>query len=397
MVPVICFGDSNGSISVAPTGGVPPFTNSWSTGATTPSITGLPIGFYSDTLTDANGCRYVDASIQVTQPPVVGITLNSITVASCIGQSDGAIDLTGTGGTPGYTYNWTPTGSGSPLQNIPAGTYTVTVTDSHGCTDTLTVTVGTAPPLMLTAQVHNILCPPLHNGWISLTVSGGTPGYAYAWSNGSTSGYLDNLSVGPEQLIVTDSRGCTKDSSFVIINDSSFHVRPTPDTVTINEGDETQLGLDITSATGDAVASISWIPTRYLSCTNCTAPIAAPVQTTNYSVHAVSDSGCIEDVKVLVTVIPQHQLYIPNAFTPNGNGTNDVWEIFGNKKAWKAVDAQIFDRWGEKIFESTDINFTWDGKYRGQLVEPGVYVYTVKVTFVDGNTVSNKGSITIIR
>jgi gliding motility-associated-like protein len=88
---------------------------------------------------------------------------------------------------------------------------------------------------------------------------------------------------------------------------------------------------------------------------------------------------------------------VPNAFTPNGDGINDLWEIYGNKKSWLFVEVNVFDRWGEKVFESNDINFAWDGKFKGTLMEPNVYVYVLKVTFVDDYTASNKGTVTIVR
>jgi gliding motility-associated-like protein len=89
---------------------------------------------------------------------------------------------------------------------------------------------------------------------------------------------------------------------------------------------------------------------------------------------------------VTIFVNKIYNLYVPNAFTPNGNGTNDTWEIFGNKKTWKFVHILIFNRWGEKMFESNDINFQWDGTYKGTLQEPNVYVYVLDVTFIDGYT-----------
>jgi gliding motility-associated-like protein len=111
----------------------------------------------------------------------------------------------------------------------------------------------------------------------------------------------------------------------------------------------------------------------------------------------VSDSGCTAVSQALITVNPQHQIYVPNAFTPNGDGINDYWAAFGNKAVWKFCEATVWDRWGEKVFQSNDIDFQWDGKYRGEYVEPGEYVYTFKVVFIDDYSVSNKGSITVIR
>jgi gliding motility-associated-like protein len=392
-----CFNLNNGSILVTPSGGTPGYSNSWSNGANTANPTGLAAGTYSDTITDANGCQYIDAGIILTQPDSVSITVDSIIPVSCIGFTNGAVYITPSGGTPGYTYAWTPSGNTNPLLNLAVGPYTVIVTDSHGCVDTANVTVPLAPQMALNAQKKNIFCPPLQDGFITLSVTGGTPGYQYAWSNGSTASYISGLAIGPESVTVTDSRGCTIDTSFVITNDSSFRITAVPDTATINEGDNITLGLQAHFAAGDNYASITWSPEIGLSCTNCPSPVASPLQTTQYYIQATSDSGCVASSEVLITVIPQDQFYVPNAFTPNGNGINDVWEVFGNKKVWKYIEVEIYDRWGEKIFQSNDLNMYWDGKYKGNLVEPGVYVYTLKLTFIDGYTVSNKGSITVIR
>jgi gliding motility-associated-like protein len=400
MIPEICFGDSNGCITVTPSGGVQPFSNSWSNGAKISNPCGLKAGSYSDTLTDANGCKFIDANIAVTQPGAIVISNIVAVPVSCIGRSDGSIDLTASGGTPGYTYAWSPASSATPpLTNLTAGTYMVTVYDNHLCTDTATIVVGTVPPMYFNAQKSNVLCPPLHNGLIYIPVTGGTPAYQYNWSNGATTDEISGLDIGAYSVTVLDSRACMIDTSFVIINDSSFHAYPVPsDTATIIEGNELQIGVvSFSNPLGDNAYQYIWTPSRGLSCTDCQDPMAAPVVTTQYRVEVISDSGCIIDTGILITVIPQHQLYVPNAFTPNGNGINDGWTVFGNKKAWKLIDVKVYDRWGEKVFESKDIDFVWDGTYRGQMEEPGLFVYELTVTFIDGHAISNKGSISLIR
>ena len=333
----------------------------------------------------------------MTQPSQIAI-FDSVTLVSCLGDNNGAIAVSDTGGTPGYSYAWSPGGSTSnPLTGIPVGSYTVTVTDANGCTSTATIVVGVDSPMILNAAKTNVFCPPLRDGSITLNVTGGSPGYQYNWSNGQTGNQLLNLGAGIDSVTITDSRGCTIDTGFVISNDSSFRMIAIPDTATINEGDNIQLALQAIFGSGDNYASINWLPALSLSCANCSAPVATPLNTTQYIISAVTDSGCTAIDTVLITVIPQHQLYIPNAFTPNGDGVNDVWEAFGNKKVWVYLNVEVFDRWGEKVFESTDINYQWDGKYRGTPEEPGIYVYVFKVTFLDGYVVNNKGSITLIR
>ena len=163
------------------------------------------------------------------------------------------------------------------------------------------------------------------------------------------------------------------------------------------QGNTTDLAVAITSLGAGNPSDIVWTPTFGLSCSDCIFTSASPVSTTQYAIEVVSDSGCVSTTQILVTVIPQHQLYLPNAFTPNNDGINDFWEAFGNKKAWIRCSVEIFDRWGEKIFYSSDLDFKWDGKYRDNYVLPGVYIYSFKVVFVDDYTVTNTGSITLIR
>jgi gliding motility-associated-like protein len=89
---------------------------------------------------------------------------------------------------------------------------------------------------------------------------------------------------------------------------------------------------------------------------------------------------------------------VPNAFTPNGDGNNDLFEIYGNKKVWKELSISIFNRWGEKVFESNDIQFFWDGTYKGVLQNPGVYVYQLNLSYINGYFLPvQKGSLTLIR
>ena len=399
MTPTTCFGGTDGCITVTPSGGTSPYTSSWSDGATVSNPCGLTAGSYTDTITDANGCQYIDAAIIVTQPSAVWIGIDSVIPVSCIGYSNGAIYLSDTGGTPGYTYAWSPSGNTNPLLGIPVGPYTVTVTDSRNCTATATTNVSIVAPLSFNASQSNILCPPLHNGRVSLSVTGGSPGYQYSWSNGATSNQIFDLGVGVDSVTVTDSRGCVIDTGFVIVNDSSFRTTTIPDTVaTINEGDNVNIALEVLAHTpGDNIASINWSPGLGLSCTDCQASIATPLASIQYMVEVVTDSGCTATGLVNIIVVPQHQLYVPDAFTPNADGINDYWTIYGNKKVWTYVEVNVFDRWGERIFESNDLDFAWDGSFKGTPMQPGVYVYTLTVAYLDGYVVKNKGTITLIK
>jgi gliding motility-associated-like protein len=113
---------------------------------------------------------------------------------------------------------------------------------------------------------------------------------------------------------------------------------------------------------------------------------------------AINGTNCYAYTEVPVTVIKNYDLFIPNVFTPNGDGANDLFRLFGNLPALKFVEMQIFNRTGEKVFESNDINFSWDGTYKGKALEPQVLVYTLYAVFLDNHSEELfKGSITILR
>lgn len=396
VTPTKCTGSSDGCINVTPAGGTGPYTHSWSNGATTANPCNFAAGTYADTIRDSRGCMHVEANIVMTEPAPVTQTLTPTPIL-CPGDSNGTITVVPSGGTPGYTYQWAAplSSSSATVSGLAAGSYTVSVTDANGCTSTGSATVAPANPMIMAPKVKDVLCTPLKNGYIFVGVTGGAPAYSYLWSTGNTSDYIAGLDSGLYTITVTDGNGCTIDSTFHVQIDSSFIVRISPDTVTIDQGETVILSVDFIGS--GTLAHMSWSPDSYLSCSDCTTPVASPIHTTQYTVHAVSDSGCVSDATALITVRSEHQLYVPNAFTPNNDGINDGWEAYGNKKAWRFVEVNVYDRWGERVFSSNDINFSWDGSYNGTMMEPNAYVYVIKVSYGDGYTADNKGTVTLIR
>ena len=142
----------------------------------------------------------------------------------------------------------------------------------------------------------------------------------------------------------------------------------------------------------------NWTPGSTLSCTACPNTMAQPVETTIYTVVGTDTNGCMASDTVSVSVIQDHDIWVPNAFTPNGDGNNDVFQIYGNKAGIHSIEVKIFDRWGEKVFESENPDFEWDGTYKGVLQNINVFVYEMKIVFNDGHVNAlKKGSITLIR
>ena len=202
---VTCFGLNNGTASIMGMSGTPPYTYHWSTGANTPSVSGLAPGNYTVTVTDANGCSNF-TNILITQPPVLGCT--STTVNAACGLA-GSATVFPSGGTPPYSIVWNTGSTSFTITGMP-GTYTATLTDANGCTKPVTVTIGgTNTTLTVTATViTNAGCTV--GGKAMASASGGSGNYAFSWDNGQSTAMASNLSAGNHSVTVTDiTTGCT--------------------------------------------------------------------------------------------------------------------------------------------------------------------------------------------
>jgi hypothetical protein len=216
-----CNGQCDG-IATASSTGTAPFNYSWST--TPPQFsetaTGLCAGTYTVTMTDANGCN-ATAFVTLTDPALLQATTSSTDV-SCSGLCDGTAEASASGVQP-FTYQWNTT----PVQNNPIatalcpGSYTVTVTDSAGCTTTSTANIASPSAIQLTSAVTDASCIGCSDGAINVTVNGGTPNYQYSWSNSETTEDLQNIIAGSYEICVTDNNNCMECDTYTVLEPST--------------------------------------------------------------------------------------------------------------------------------------------------------------------------------
>lgn len=369
-----CFGYSNGFVTIVMTSGTSPYIYNWSNGGSSSSISDLVAGTYIVTVTDNNGCMLIE-SFNITEPDSL-IVDYSVTNVSCFGDSNGSILLDIIGGTPDYSFNWSPFGfaqDSNLYYQLNQGSYAVTVTDANGCSVIIPkIDVNQPNAISLNYTANNILCFGDETGSITTQIIGGAPPYTYLWSTGSSTSSVSNVEAGNYSLSITDNNGCEAD-----IN------------ITLTEPEELIVTYTIGTNIIDLVVGGGHEPYTYVWSSGATTQDVTGITGGIYSVTVSDDNDC-----VVVTVIDfLVDLRIPDAFSPNNDGSNDFWQIEGIDQ-YPEARVEIYNRWGQLIFESNGYNEMWDGTYNGKDMPHGSYVYIL--TLEEGLDPIN-GIVTIIR
>ncbi|WP_177765513.1 T9SS type A sorting domain-containing protein [Flavobacterium sp. I3-2] len=280
-----CYGGTNGTATVVATGGTPGYTYSWNTTPVqwTATATGLAAGTYTVTVTDANNCE-ATRSFTITQPSALIATVGAQTNVSCNGGANGTATVNVTGGTPGYTYSWAPSGgTAATASGLAAGTYTVTVTDANSCSKTQSFTI-TQPSILSATKSHtNVLCNGTATGSATVVASGGSGTYTYSWSpSGGTAATATGLVVGNYSCVITDSNGCTITETFTINQPSVLTAITSQINATCTTGGE----ATVNPSGGESDYQYFWTPggATTATITNLTAG--------NYSCLITDANGC---------------------------------------------------------------------------------------------------------
>ncbi|URC11785.1 T9SS type A sorting domain-containing protein [Flavobacterium sp. B183] len=285
---VSCFGGTNGTATVTPTGGTPGYTYSWSpTGGTAATATGLAAGTYSVTITDANACSKTISNIVVGQPAAALDGTATTTAVSCFGGANGTATVTATGGTAGYTYSWAPTGgTAATATGLPAGTYSVTITDANGCSKTVNnIVIGQPAALNGTATTTVVSCFGQADGTATVTPTGGTANYTYLWSNGATTQTITGLVAGNYNVVITDANSCTKTvNNVTVFQPTAITVVPAQTNVSCNGGQNGQASATVSGGSGSY--TYSWSPS------GGTAATATGLAAGTYTLTITDGSGC---------------------------------------------------------------------------------------------------------
>lgn len=351
----------------------------WNTTETTPSIVVTPTANtdYTVVVYDANNCTdTLTYGVAVNPLPTISITG---TDTICNGTST---TLTGNGGI-GYVWSTAEATQAITVSPTLNTNYTVTGTDANGCQNTAQVSIVVMAPPSAAVTGDTITCT---GQSVTLTAAGGNN---YVWNTGEST-QLISVSPGTTTTytVVAFVGSCTDTANYTVNVTSPPNVSVGADTSII-------IGYSFTlNATG--ATEYSWIPPNdNLDCLNCSNPTASPEESTTYCVIG-EQYGCVDTACINVeVVIDCGQIFVPNAFSPNADNNNDCLKVYSN--CLETMTLKIYARWGEVVFETSDIDACWDGTYKGQALNTATFAFVLEYTLIDGTDDVLKGNVSLIK
>lgn len=400
----ICHLQNDATAIVKATGGTPNYTYLWDANAlnqTSDTARNLYAGTYSVQVTDQKGCM---KNGFVTVSDAVPLDFNfEIREPRCFGEANGSISVNITNGLPPYQYHWETGINGNQIDNINSDVYTVTATDGKGCIEADSITLTQPSLLVLETTTTNLSCFESRDGQLYMIATGGTKPYEYSYDDEifSNANIIYGLKEGGYPLTVRDTLGC-ETYDFKYLSQPAELIVNTGDDLRIEQGDSVELSV-LTSLPN---ASLTFIWTEEfkrnsLSCDTCPNPMASPLSDLFYHVMVVDSNDCTVKDGLWVRVNVYHEIYVPNAFTPNDDFVNDIFTVHG-REGIQVLNFKVFDRWGELVFEQNDFEVNdltagWDGNFKNEKLNNAVFSWVAAVQFSDGTTKNFSGNVSLIR
>jgi len=398
---VSCAGLADGTAQITAFGGEPPLNYSWSpSGGSASTATGLAAGTYTCTVSDSQQCSDV-ITVTISEPlPVTVVPQADVPI--CAGQST-TLTATASGGAPDYTFTWSP--EGPDVTPTTTTLYSVIATDANGCESAAgetTVSVGQAllPDFILDDTLG---CSPHCVTFTDLSTVDGVRSWDFGDGGAAAD---DSIAVHcyttggafDVTLTITAADGCSGSFTFVGAVDALpspvAAFTPAPPVTTIKEP---TIAFDNVSQDAQYVLWHFGDPDDSTS-TEYSPQFTYPdVDCYTVRLLVFNELGCADSTRNVVCVEDPFALYAPNAFTPNGDGFNDVWGVFTSVGSPKNFELNIFDRWGQVLYSTDQKGAPWDGTAGGSDVPPGVYAWLLRIRSTEGSNEDRRGHVTLIR
>ncbi len=413
IIPVSCYNGGDGTISITGVGGTAPYTYDWQNGQDSMVAIDLSIGNYNVTVTDSLGC-FATASFMVENQLLLTADVMGSNVV-CYGETSGMAWVNAEGGVSPYSYIWTDVVNMDTLSftdslpNIPIGEYQVEVTDFNGCVTTNNIIIEQPDSLIFSTTTEGVTCHGDRDGTIFIEADGGIYPYTYSIDGIEYVGAANFPGVYPGYytVYVQDANGCISSLDSIHVEEPlavEAIIYPDTSVVVIELTDSIQLELDYYNTQGEVTIEWSGLyGSDTLSCMDCPTPIASDYENNVYSVIVTDENGCSATDEIAIQIDRPRGIFVPSGFTPNGDLMNDVLMVHGIEGT-KVTTFRVYDRWGEMVFRAdgyevnaTNAALTWDGTFKGQKMNPAVFVWYVEVEYVDGRKETFTGNSTLIR
>jgi gliding motility-associated-like protein len=396
-------GFNNGAVDLTVSGGVAPYSYSWSNGPSTEDISGLTAGTYSVTIKDANNC-ILPGSVVVNPPAPLLYTkvlsdYGGFNV-SCKGSANGSVNITTTSGQAPFIFDWQKAGGGfsaatEDITGLKAGQYNLKITDSNLCETTETIDINEPGKLSMSfalsssiAGGYNINCAGASTGSIDVAPVNAVTSTTYLWSDGNTSKTRINIPAGDYGVVITDANGCRADSSVTLTDPDLLKLVFAVTQPWCADKPDGEIKLTITGGVVGTDYTYRW------SSDNSTGSSISNILSGEFKVTVTDLNGC--SIRDSVIVKPQREtcLIIPNAISPNGDLINDFWNI-GLIELYPQIEIKVFNRWGQIVWRSEKgYPQPWDGRSNGSLLPVDSYHYIIDL---HNGSKPLLGDITVIR
>ncbi len=352
---------------------------------------------YQETFTASSGC---DSMHTVVIDFIEAITANLTTSPACVNNNGGQVELTVTGGVAPYTVHWGGNNIGSTLQidNLEAGNYEVLINDTQGCQWTETVNIAAIPAPEINKEILAISCFGANDGAVDLFSNKANLAYSLDGINYTSDPSFTNLAPASYEVFIKDEIGCNHTEQFTLYE-------PVPLSVSLPAEKTIPLGASIQLVPTVSAETIhyDWAASSSLSCLDCERPIAKPLKDTKYTLTVYDENNCESQTQMWVRVDDNRQVYVPNVFSPDEDGVNDIFTILtGENPIQEVATFKVYDRWGNLMYEANhfdplDENFGWNGRYKGKPMDNGVFIYFAIIKFIDGTEEELSGDITLTK
>lgn len=398
-VSILCPEDS-ANLVLTVMGGTPDYSYRWSTGATSKDLNNLNAGQYEVTVTDGNNCVATLIS-DVLAATDFSLSLNKTNI-QCENTADGQILAMVEGGVSPYVYEWSTGATTTSIDGLSAGTYRLSVTDANGCIISAIDSLNSPNNIEITTELIQPICPG-DNGSMMVTANGGTGALTIILDgiNYGSDNQINNLSPATYNLVVRDANNCEQSVSDLVITAPTAIGIDLQAMISVDLGDSLLLQPEITGGTMPYDYFWEAEQSEAITCLDCPNPTIYPLNTGSFNLDIMDANGCPANANILVQVNKERKIYAPNAFSPNFDGINDQFMIFG-KNIRSIKQLNIFDRWGNRIYNQQNISANdefngWDGTFQSIDMAPATFVWFAQIEFLDGVIELYQGEVNLIR